>query len=58
MNIWKWLNGKKTLIGWALATAAPVIPQPYGTAALILGGLLGGVGAVHKVKKGELNKKD
>ena len=62
-KIWKWWNGKKTLIGAVLAIptgiAAPFLVPPwslFANALFILGDIIGGIGLVHKGQK-FLNKK-
>ena len=54
----KFFDGKKTVIGFSLVTISKVIPDPLiSTILLVSGTLLGGVGVVDKVKKGELKKR-
>lgn len=55
-DAWKWLDGKKTVIGTVCLIAADHIPRDK-TAYIILsiaGQVLGGTGLVHKVKKADL----
>ena len=62
-KMWKFWNGKKTLIGGTLAIAgglaAPFLAPPwstFATAVFYLGDVIGGIGLVHKGQKA-LNKK-
>lgn len=53
---WKWLDGKKTVIGGAMVWASTFV-KPHTVAYGILyygGGLLGGTGVVHKIVKDDL----
>lgn len=59
MGFWDWLNGNKTIFGTLILTIASLVPDgvmifdlfDLKSALLWLGGILGGVGVVHKVVK-------
>ncbi len=51
---WKIVDGKKTVVGFVLSEAGKVLPGVLGTAVSGLGGIIGGVGVAHKIKKGEI----
>ena len=58
-KIWDWLNGNKTAIGalcLALAGSGLIGEQTLAYTLLVwLGGVLGGVGVIHKIAKGVNN---
>jgi len=58
-NTIKFLDGKKTTIGFVLVAGSELVPDPLVSGIMkILGAAIGGVGVTHKVKKGELKLKD
>jgi len=57
-SILKYLDGKKTFIGFVLVTASSLVPEPtIKTILQVVGTMIGGTGAMHKVRKGELKTK-
>jgi len=53
-KIWEWLNGNKTIIGTLILTVTPMLLGDHTFAfqfLMWLGGLLAGVGVVHKAVK-------
>ena len=53
----KLLDGKKTIVGFTLVSISQLIPEPTIQSILyMLGTIIGGTGAVHKYKKGELKR--
>lgn len=57
-KIWEWFNGNKTIIGTLLLTITPILLGDHTFAyqfLMWLGGILAGVGVVHKIGKGVNN---
>lgn len=53
----KFIDGKKTIIGFTLVSTSQIIPDPTIKGILwVLGTVIGGTGAIHKYRKGELKK--
>lgn len=52
---WKWLDGKKTAIGFLLVTAAPYTGK-YSVILETAGIILGGTGIAHKGVKSRVKK--
>ena len=53
LDLWQWLDGKKTTIGTVMLLGSKLFPeQTFAHQALDLGGeLLGGIGILHKGQK-------
>lgn len=58
-KIWEFLDGKKVTIAWffGVLPTAPFIPAAWHEPLMWVSLLIGGGGAIHKYKKGELTKK-